>query len=123
MVLNKQTTVEKEILQLKIDVEKFNTIISNINKEMNLVKEKIEQYKKNEELFKQVESLTQDKNDKQIELNRLDKQAKLDNDELLKLYVKFGSLTEKIASLEGTKKELENYSNLKDNLSIWLHWV
>ena len=109
MVLNKQTTVEKEILQLKIDVEKFNTIISNINKEMNLVKEKIEQYKKNEELFKQVESLTQDKNDKQIELNRLDKQAKLDNDELLKLYVKFGSLTEKIASLEGTKKELENY--------------
>jgi DNA repair exonuclease SbcCD ATPase subunit/predicted phosphodiesterase len=111
MVLNKQTTVEKEILQLKIDVEKFNTIISNINKEMNLVKEKIEQYKKNEELFKQVESLTQDKNDKQIEWNRLDKQAKLDNDELLKLYVKFGSLTEKIASLEGTKKELENYRN------------
>ena len=53
--------------------------------------------------------LTQDKNDKQIEWNKLDKQAKLDNDELLKLYVKFGSLTEKIASLEGTKKELENY--------------
>ena len=111
MVLNKQITVEKEILQLKIDIEKFNTIISNINKEMNLVKEKIEQYKKNEELFKQVESLTQDKNDKQIEWNKLDKQAKLDNDELLKLYVKFGSLTEKIASLETTKKELENYRN------------
>ena len=111
MVLNKQTTVEKEILQLKIDVEKFNTIISNINKEMNLVKEKIEQYKKNEELFKQVESLTQDKNDKQIEWSKLDKQTKLDNDELLKLYVKFGSLTEKIASLETTKKELENYRN------------
>ena len=31
-VINKQTTLEKEILQLKIDVEKFNTIISNINK-------------------------------------------------------------------------------------------
>lgn len=110
-VINKQTTLEKEILQLKIDVEKFNTIISNINKEMNTVNDKIEQYKKNEELFKQVEILTQSKNEKQLDWNRLDKQAKLDNDELLKLYVKFGSLTEKTASLENTKKELEDYRN------------
>ncbi len=110
-VINKQTTLEKEILQLKIDVEKFNTIISNINKEMNTVNDKIEQYKKNEELFKQVEVLTGSKNEKQLDWNKLDKQAKLDNDELLKLYVRFGSLTEKIASLENTKKELEDYRN------------
>lgn len=110
-VINKQTTLEKEILQLKIDVEKFNTIISNINKEMNTVNDKIEQYKKNEELFKQIETLTQSKNEKQLDWNRLDKQAKLDNDELLKLYVRFGSLTEKIASLDNTKKELEDYRN------------
>jgi len=110
-VINKQTTLEKEILQLKIDVEKFNTIISNINKEMNTVNDKIEQYKKNEELFKQVEVLTASKNEKQLDWNKLDKQAKLDNDELLKLYVRFGSLTEKIASLENTKKELEDYRN------------
>lgn len=111
MVVNKQTTVEKEILQLKIDVEKFNTIISNINKEINLVKEKIEQYKKNEELFKQVESLTQDRNDKQIEWNKLDKETKANNEQLLQCYIKYGSLVEKIASLNVTKQELENYRN------------
>lgn len=111
MVLNKQTTVEKEILQLKIDVEKFNTIISNINKEMNLVKEKIDQYKKNEELFKQVETLTQDRNDKQIEWNKLDKETKTNNEQLLQCYIKYGSLVEKIAALNVTKQELENYRN------------
>jgi exonuclease SbcC len=110
-LIAKQANLEKQTLELKVDVEKFNTIISNINKEMNTVNDKIEQYKKNEELFKQVQSLTEDKSAKQSQLSKLEKEAKAANDELLSSHIRFGSLSEKILGLKSSKEELENYRN------------
>jgi exonuclease SbcC len=110
-LITKQANLEKQILELKVDVEKFNTIISNINKEMNTVNDKIEQYKKNEQLFKQVQSLTEDKATKQSQLSKLEKEAKAANDELLSSHIRFGSLSEKIVGLKSSKEELENYRN------------
>jgi DNA repair exonuclease SbcCD ATPase subunit/predicted phosphodiesterase len=102
---------EKEELQLKVEVEKMNTIISNIKKEMIITEEKIDKYKKNEETFSRATELRIDKTQKEKELKLLEEVSKKTNEELTKSHMKIGSLTEKVATLQGAKKELEDYRN------------
>ena len=102
---------EKEELQLKVEVEKMNTIISNIKKEMIITEEKIDKYKKNEETFSRATELRIDKTQKEKELKLLEEVSKKTNEEVTKSHMKIGSLTEKVATLQGAKKELEDYRN------------
>jgi len=102
---------EKEELQLKVEVEKMNTIISNIKKEMIITEEKIDKYKKNEETFSRATELRIDKTQKEKELKLLEEVSRKTNEELTKSHMKIGSLTEKVATLQGAKKELEDYRN------------
>jgi DNA repair exonuclease SbcCD ATPase subunit/predicted phosphodiesterase len=102
---------EKEELQLKVEVEKMNTILSNIKKEMIITEEKIDKYKKNEETFSRATELRIDKTQKEKELKLLEEVSKKTNEELTKSHMKIGSLTEKVATLQGAKKELEDYRN------------
>ena len=103
--------LEKEELQLKVEVEKMNTIISNIKKEMIITEEKIDKYKKNEETFNKATELRIDKAQKEKELKLLEEDSKKINEAVTKSHMKIGSLTEKVATLQGAKKELENYRN------------
>ncbi len=103
--------LEKEELQLKVEVEKMNTIISNIKKEMIITEEKIDKYKKNEETFNKATELRIDKTQKEKELKLLEEDSKKINEAVTKSHMKIGSLTEKVATLQGAKKELENYRN------------
>jgi DNA repair exonuclease SbcCD ATPase subunit/predicted phosphodiesterase len=102
---------EKEELQLKVEVEKMNTILSNIKKEMIITEEKIDKYKKNEETFSRATELRIDKTQKEKELKLLEEVSKKTNEEVTKSHMKIGSLTEKVATLQGAKKELEDYRN------------
>jgi len=103
--------LEKEELQLKVEVEKMKTIISNIKKEMIITEEKIDKYKKNEETFNKATELRIDKAQKEKELKLLEEDFKKINEAVTKSYMKIGSLTEKVAFLKADKKELENYRN------------
>jgi len=103
--------LEKEELQLKVEVEKMKTIISNIKKEMIITEEKIDKYKKNEETFNKATELRIDKTQKEKELKLLEEDFKKINEAVTKSYMKIGSLTEKVAFLKADKKELENYRN------------
>jgi len=103
--------LEKEELQLKVEVEKMKTIISNIKKEMIITEEKIDKYKKNEETFNKATELRIDKAQKEKELKLLEEDFKKINEAVTKSHMKIGSLTEKVATLQGAKKELENYRN------------
>ena len=108
---HKLSNLEKEELQIKIDVEKMNTIISNIKKEMFITEDKIERYKKNEEVFNKATELKVDKLVKEKELKLVEQQTKQVNETITKSHMKIGSLTEKIISLRTQKKELEDYRN------------
>jgi DNA repair exonuclease SbcCD ATPase subunit/DNA repair exonuclease SbcCD nuclease subunit len=108
---HKLSNLEKEELQIKIDVEKMNAIISNIKKEMFITEDKIERYKKNEEVFNKATELKVDKTEKEKELKLVEQQTKQVNETITKSHMKIGSLTEKIISLRTQKKELEDYRN------------
>jgi DNA repair exonuclease SbcCD ATPase subunit/DNA repair exonuclease SbcCD nuclease subunit len=107
----KLSNLEKEELQIKIDVEKMNTILSNIKKEMLITEDKIERYKKNKEVFNTANELRVDKTEKEKELKLVEQQSKEINETITKSHMKIGSLTEKAAMLKAQKKELENYRN------------
>ena len=75
------------------------------------LQEKIDKYKKNEETFSRATELRIDKTQKEKELKLLEEVSKKTNEELTKSHMKIGSLTEKVATLQGAKKELEDYRN------------
>jgi len=101
--------LEKEELQLKVDVEKMNTIISNITKETMIVEEKIDKYKRNEQVFNNTIQLKLVKEEKESTIRSISKKLSEINELTVQQHQKIGSLKEKINSLKQSKKELENY--------------
>ena len=107
-LLEKKQTLDGEILNLSLKLERDETQKSSLEKEIDDLKQKEEEYNENKEIIEGKEALVKQLTDLQIASIDNAKDLEECEQELLELYKEHGSLEQKVTSLEEQKEELLN---------------
>ena len=107
-LLEKKQALDGEILNLSLKLERDETQKSSLEKEIDNLKQKEEEYNENKEIIEGKEALVKQLADLQTTATINAKDLEGCEQELLELYKEHGSLEQKVASLEEQKEELLN---------------
>jgi len=107
-LLNKQTNLESTIKNKKLMIEKNDITYKSLEKEIEDLREKSDEYYKNKEIIENKENLVRES--QTIEENIKNEQEILQEceNQKLELYKEHGSLEQKLSSLREQKEELAN---------------
>jgi len=107
-LLEKKQALDGEILNLSLKLERDETQKSSLEKEIDNLKQKEEEYNENKEIIEGKEALVKQLADLQATATINAKDLEGCEQELLELYKEHGSLEQKVAALEEQKEELLN---------------
>jgi len=107
-LLEKKQALDGEILNLSLKLERDETQKSSLEKEIDNLKQKEEEYNENKEIIEGKEALVKQLADLQAAATINAKDLEGCEQELLELYKEHGSLEQKVAALEEQKEELLN---------------
>jgi len=107
-LLEKKQALNGEILNLSLKLERDETQKSSLEKEIDNLKQKEEEYNENKEIIEGKEALVKQLADLQAAATINAKDLEGCEQELLELYKEHGSLEQKVAALEEQKEELLN---------------
>ena len=107
-LLEKKQALDGEILNLALKVERDETQKSSVEKDIDTLKQKEEEYNENKETIEGKEALVKQLAELQTNTTVAAKDLEDCEQELLELYKEHGSLEQKVISLEEQKEELLN---------------
>ena len=107
-LLERKQTLDSEILNLSLKVERDETQKSSLEKEIDNLKQKEEEYHENKETIEGKEALVSQLTDLLEKTTNMSHELEGCDQQLLELYKEHGSLEQKVVSLEDQKEELLN---------------
>jgi DNA repair exonuclease SbcCD ATPase subunit/DNA repair exonuclease SbcCD nuclease subunit len=103
-LLQKKREKERVISESKLLVDKFALEISSKERHIDDLNEDLEAYEKNKDAIENLEALLKDKAIKEKRIKELDKGVDSCEEQMMELYKTYGSLEEKLTSLEESRE-------------------
>ena len=107
-LLDKKQSLENDILNLTLKLERDESQRGSLQKEINTLKQKEKEYQENKETIEGKEALVKQLADLESNITSTTKELEECEEEMLGLYKEHGSLEQKVVSLEEQKEELLN---------------
>ena len=116
LILEKRTTVTREIADINLSIEKNQTSIERIGYELRDLEEKREKYEENKDVIENFEEFSAELNQCRNKLEKTQQKHEVCQTETLEIYKEIGSLEERVESIKNQKQE---YIDLQEEFSAY----